>query len=303
LTGTDSGATATSGTITSADSIPYTGRNRFFRKGETITGSTSDAVGTIANAGTTEVINYIRGADVYDEDGDSNTSENRAIICGDPLHSEPAVVSYGDIDGDSATPDKVMVFFGANDGMLHAVNDEDGTEAWSFVPPDLLPELKKIIEESEHQYYVDSSPAVLIKDYNGNGIVDQIPTLVDGISYQDTVYLVCGERNGGTSYFALDVTVPTEPKFLWRIAQTAGTPVILRWMSRFRQNRSFCGELPRLPGRPLQPLRLLNSGKPGPPLDLVLLKHQIQTRTREQMLFSLEVDIVKPTQAEDVFLQ
>ena len=224
LTGTDSGATATAGTIT-ADSVPYTDKTGFFRAGETVTGGTSGAVGTIANAGTTEVIQYIRGADVYDEDGDNTTSDNRAIICGDPLHSEPAVVSYGDIDDDSATEDKVMVFFGANDGMLHAVNDEDGTEAWSFVPPDLLPGLKNIIEASEHQYYVDSSPAVLVKDYNGNGIVDTTSTTVNSIIYPaDIVYLVCGERKGGTSYFALDVTDPTTPKFLWRIAQTAGTP-------------------------------------------------------------------------------
>jgi hypothetical protein len=131
LTGTDSGATATSGTITSADFIPYTGRTGSFRKGETVTGSTSGAVGTIASAGTTELINYIRGADVHDEDEDNNTSENRAIICGDPLHSEPVVVNYGDLDSDG--DDEIMVFFGANDGMLHAVNDDYGSEAWLSV--------------------------------------------------------------------------------------------------------------------------------------------------------------------------
>ncbi|MBU0465927.1 MAG: hypothetical protein KKE12_20425, partial [Proteobacteria bacterium] len=120
---------------------------------------------------------------------------------------------------------KTMVFFGANDGMLHAVNDEDGTEAWSFIPPDLLPSLKRILEESEHQYYVDSSPAVLIKDYNKNGIIEPVSTIIDGVTYPaDIVYLICGERKGGTSYFALDVTIPAEPEFLWRIAQTAGNP-------------------------------------------------------------------------------
>lgn len=222
LTGSDSGATAKISSIVGSTDIFYTGKSGFFRKGETVTGGTSEAVGTITNAGTTEVIQYIRGADVYDEDGDGDITDNRNIICGDPLHSEPIIVNYGDIDSSSA--DTIMVFFGANDGMLHAVNDDDGTEAWSFIPPDLLPKLKNIIEASEHQYYVDSSPAILIKDYNNNGIIDTEETIIDDISYQDKVYLVCGERKGGTSYFALDVTVPTEPKFLWRIAQTAGIP-------------------------------------------------------------------------------
>jgi type IV pilus assembly protein PilY1 len=203
LTGSDSGATATISLVDDSK-ISYSGKTGFFRTGEVVTNGSGDS-GTIANAGTSEVINYIRGADVYDEDGDGDIVENRAIICGDPLHSEPAVVSYGD---------KVMVFFGANDGMLHAVNDEDGSEAWSFIPPDLLPKLKNIIEASGHQYYVDSSPAVLIKDYNKNGLIESA----------DTVYLVCGERKGGTSYFALDITDPDAPKFLWRIAQTDGFP-------------------------------------------------------------------------------
>ncbi len=223
LTGSDSNATATISLVNASD-IFYGGKTGFFRTGEVVTNG-SGASGTIASAGTTEVINYIRGADVHDEDEDNNTSENRAIICGDPLHSEPVVVNYGDLDKDPDTPDKTMVFFGANDGMLHAVNDEDGTEAWSFIPPDLLPSLKKILEESEHPYYIDSSPAVLIKDYNNNGIIEPVSTIINGVTYPaDIVYLVCGERKGGTSYFALDITIPEEPEFLWRIAQTSGTP-------------------------------------------------------------------------------
>ena len=224
LTGSDSGATATI-SLVNASNISYSGKIGFFRTGEVVTNAFGVS-GTIASTGTTELINYIRGADVHDEDEDGNTSENRRIICGDPLHSEPVVVNYGDLDNNPATPDKTMVFFGANDGMLHAVNDEDGTEAWSFIPPDLLPSLKRILEESEHQYYVDSSPAVLIKDYNKNGIIEPVSTIIDGVTYPaDIVYLICGERKGGTSYFALDVTIPAEPEFLWRIAQTDGTPV------------------------------------------------------------------------------
>ncbi|RZB38439.1 MAG: type IV pilus assembly protein PilY1 [Desulfobacteraceae bacterium Eth-SRB2] len=167
--------------------------------------------------GKDKVIYYVRGADVFDEDSDFNTigvatgdtAENRAIITGDILHSEPKVVRYND----STT----MVYFGANDGMLHAVLDSDGTEAWAFIPPDQLHRLKDMVEGTGHQYYVDSSPKAYITDVNKNGEVDGI----------DQVILVCGERKGGTGYFALDVTDPTAPKFEWRINQyddaTAGT--------------------------------------------------------------------------------
>lgn len=164
-----------------------------------------------------QIINYVRGADVLDEDEDGNITENREIITGDVLHSEPLVVKYN-----SST---AMVYFGANDGMLHAVNDSDGTEAWAFVPPDCLHGLKDMIEGSEHQYFVDSSPKVYINDANGDDVIDpnvdgSTDTNGDGdINFKDRdrVILVCGERKGGTSYFALDVTDPFAPEFLWRI--------------------------------------------------------------------------------------
>jgi type IV pilus assembly protein PilY1 len=167
---------------------------------------------------TAEIINYVRGADVTDEDDDADSTENRGIITGDVLHSEPLVLQYTYPDNTSTT----MVYFGANDGMLHAVLDvtdpnisvEDdetshGTEAWAFIPPDQLHRLKYMLEGLNHQYYVDSSPKAYFHDIDGDGLIDT----ADG----DKVILVCGERKGGTSYFALDVTQPLVPQFLWRI--------------------------------------------------------------------------------------
>ena len=164
-----------------------------------------------------QVIGYIRGADVFDEDTDGNTQENRAVITGDVLHSEPLVMQYRYPDNSS----KTMVYYGANDGMLHAVLDTEiasdgtevdyGTEAWAFIPPDQLNKLKEIIEGTSHQYFVDSSPKAYFEDVNKNGVIDS--------GEGDRIILVCGERKGGTSYFALDVTDPSAPLFLWRINQ------------------------------------------------------------------------------------
>jgi type IV pilus assembly protein PilY1 len=166
-----------------------------------------------------QIINYIRGADVFDQDKNTNTTENRIVITGDVLHSEPLVFHYRYSNGSA----KSYVFFGSNDGMLHAVKDADvntsgietnyGEEAWAFIPPDLLPKLKNIVEGTSHQYYVDSSPKAYFKDNNGDGIIDR----------EDKVILVCGERKGGSSYFALDITNPDSPQFLWRIDNTSST--------------------------------------------------------------------------------
>jgi type IV pilus assembly protein PilY1 len=177
-------------------------------------GLTSAVLGN-PNRSPADVINYVRGADVLDEDGDGDVTENRAVITGDVLHSELSIFQYTYEDKSS----KTMVYFGANDGMLHAVLDSTqstgtgpmnfGREEWAFIPPDQLPRLKALIEGFGHQTYVDATPRVYFKDMDKDGLVD----VKDG----DKVVLVCGERKGGFGYFALDVTDPLDPQYLWRI--------------------------------------------------------------------------------------
>ena len=173
-------------------------------------------------AGKDKVIQYIRGADILDQDGDLDVNENRPIITGDVLHSEPLVFTYRYADDSAVT----LVFFGANDGMLHAVLDttdpnvnvdgdetHHGTEAWAYIPSDQLIRLKDILEGSSHQDYVDGSPKVYFHDVDADGVLDT----GDG----DKVILVCGLRKGGSSYFALDITAPNDPQYLWRISPTS----------------------------------------------------------------------------------
>jgi type IV pilus assembly protein PilY1 len=176
-----------------------------------------------------QIVGYVRGADVFDADKDLDLTENRNVMTGDVLHSEPLVFHYRF----SADETHSYVFFGSNDGMLHAVKDSVsfsynqtdgdghtvritqetnyGSEAWAFIPPDLLPRLKDMVEGVGHQYYVDSSPKAYFKDVNHNGIIET----------GDQIILICGERKGGSSYFALDVTDPESPRYLWRIDKTS----------------------------------------------------------------------------------
>jgi type IV pilus assembly protein PilY1 len=171
-----------------------------------------------------QIISYVRGADVFDENNNGDVSENRAVILGDVIHSEPLVVTYL-LPDDSL---ESMVFFGANDGMVHAVLDSEvdpegsetlfGTEAWAFIPPDQLHRLREMVEGIGHEFFIDSSPKVFLKDINGDGKV----AAADG----DQAVLVCGERKGGTSYFALDISDPQSPRFLWRINPSNDGPIL-----------------------------------------------------------------------------
>ena len=53
---------------------------------------------------------------------------------------------------------------GANDGMLHILNEADGKPIVSYLPSAMLPHLGKLVKETyntDHQAYVDSTPKVL----------------------------------------------------------------------------------------------------------------------------------------------
>lgn len=183
------------------------------------------------------IIAFVRGADAYDEDGDTVLDENRQVVTADSLHGKPVVFTFvhqsaeGDPQIDSA---ETRVFFGANDGMLHAVDDSDGSEAWGFIPPDLLPGLQNMVYGVGHPIFIDSSPRLCfldrdrdgnIDDFNGNGFVD--------VEEDDRVLLVFGERGGGSAYHALDVTDPDAPVYQWGFSKDAAwgsAPQTVPWL-------------------------------------------------------------------------
>ena len=174
-----------------------------------------------------EIIEWARGADLRNEDGDLATDVRR--VMGDPIHSPPAVVIYG---GTAASPtiDDGMVYLTTNDGYLHAVDPVSGEEQWAFVPQEYLPQLKELYFNSPvpaKPYGLDGEIQVLKYDVNGDGIVD---------AATDRVILYFGTGRGGQRYYAIDVTDKDGPRFLWSIGpadlpgvgQTWSTPTITR---------------------------------------------------------------------------
>jgi len=122
---------------------------------------------------------------------------------------------------------KRIVLVGANDGMLHAFHSgtyqscdvntaicqyDEGTgeELWAFIPPDLLPKLKKAL--FEHHIFVDATP--MVRDI----WVDLNENYKKEWNEYKTVAII-GEREGGVHFSALDITDVEHPQFLWIFPQ------------------------------------------------------------------------------------
>ncbi len=169
-----------------------------------------------------DLIDWMKGRDVRDEDLDNDTTDARNAM-GDPLHSQPASVVYGG----SQTNPEVVVFVGTNDGYLHAFDGDTGRELWAFVPRELLGDMNRLFFDpaSNFKHYgIDGSVVPVVFDEDNNGVID---------GANDFVYLIFGMRRGGSSYYALDVTDKNSPDLLWvsrlpEFGQTWSTPVIAR---------------------------------------------------------------------------
>lgn len=113
-----------------------------------------------------------------------------------------------------------VVLAGANDGMLHAFSQKDGTERWAYVPTPVMKNMYKLADTSypdNHVYFVDGTPQ--IGDVKG---VDGWHTIVVG-----------GLNAGGKGYYALDVTDTENPKVLWEFSHpelglSFGNPIITK---------------------------------------------------------------------------
>jgi len=154
-----------------------------------------------------DIIDFLRGDD--SNDGGKYRDRNGWYL-GDIIYSAPAVVGHPRsffLENDYQTfrstylNRTTMVYVGANDGMLHAFNSSDGSEAWSFIPEHIRQYLTNLTLEACHKYYVDlTATASDVYDVawksGGN----------DWTGWKTV--LLGGNRLGGEEYFALDITDP-----------------------------------------------------------------------------------------------
>lgn len=136
----------------------------------------------------------------------------RSARMGDPLHTRSQIVSYGGTTGN-------VLFLATNQGFIHAVDINrptttgdtgGGTEIFAFMPYESVGNLHAQEQNSTsgtHIYGVDGPVTVWRQDFNADGIING----------SDKVYLYFGMRRGGSAYYAMDVTDPTDPQLLWKI--------------------------------------------------------------------------------------
>ncbi len=164
----------------------------------------------------TNIINWTRGTDTQNENSNASTTEMRPSVHGDVVHSRPVAVDYGGSTG-------VVVFYGANDGMLRAINGNQtasigiypaGSELWSFVAPEHYSRLKRIYDNSPMVSYPGlpvTTPVAQPKPYFFDGSVT---------AYQDsgagTVWIYASQRRGGRMVYAFNVSSPATPSLKWR---------------------------------------------------------------------------------------
>lgn len=167
-------------------------------------------------------INWCRGQDLSDENGNSSTTDARASFHGDVLHSRPAVINYnGNTTCSTIDDNDVYIFYGANDGFFRAVkggveagNPDGGKEAWAFIPGEMLGKLSTLQSNNvgDKPYFVDGSI--------GSYIEYTTTTCTGAQSFQKVskANVFLSMRRGGRLLYALDVTTPTVPRMLWKIS-------------------------------------------------------------------------------------
>ena len=179
---------------------------------------------TVSGLSKQDLINWVRAQNTQQNDNPTgNTTTVRGYLHGDVLHSRPAIINYNRT-GQSAGRD-IMAYYGANDGIFHAVkggdDDTDGYEKWGFVPVEHFGKFKRLYQMSPligtanpKPYFTDGSVGYYTYDANNDG------QLTTGLS-NDKAYVFLSMRRGGRFYYALDVIDPDAPKFLWKKTNTS----------------------------------------------------------------------------------
>jgi len=197
-------------------------------------------LGVASNAARDTLVSWVRGQNAGDGPPDSGlpllppvyqtynkpttaTGGLRPTVHGDVVHSRPLVINYG-----NGTADDVVVFYGAGDGLLHAVDGNQtgsgaGQELWSFIAPEFWTRLSRLRENTPLIAFPTVSPAITPtpteKDYFFDGGIGAYQER-DSSGAVSKVYLYPSMRRGGRMVYGFDASSKpspsTLPSLLWR---------------------------------------------------------------------------------------
>ena len=182
------------------------------------------------------LINFVRGTDYFDYDGDCNLTETRDHSMGDIYHSQLVVVGapsaetsfveknqeayFRSLKGYDTWAKSLenrteVIYAGSNSGMLHAFDAKTGKELWGFVPPLIAPKLPLIINTSLN---LSKGGSNSIFGVDGSIVVHDMFTkspLGGAKKWQTTLFAPYGR--GGNGFSVLDITDPLKPLHLYSI--------------------------------------------------------------------------------------
>ena len=192
------------------------------------------------------LIKFVRGYDVHREDA-ANVNSPRNSLLGDTFHSEIVYVGAprGGYSDDASNFGKSeayhrylkdyatfsgahklrrpQIYVGANDGMLHAF-DENLHERWAFIPPPVLTKLQGMLGvvggsagtgKSNSMFSVDGP--IMVKDVYIEATDTWKTVLLGGLGY------------GGKGYYALDITDADKPKHMFSFENDDTNKKVIYW--------------------------------------------------------------------------
>lgn len=201
--------TANSRNILTIDPTVTTGALKQFNSGNS--DITNAILGVSTDAERTEIINFVRGGEL------DASHPFYGWKLGDIFHTSPLSIATpnanffdrNDTSGTAWTDFRDanrrevgnggrIILVGANDGQLHAFKALDGSEIWSFIPPNLISQLKNIAHSThptslEHTYFVDG-PLSASEIWLGSGTIGSTNKSQNGAW---KTYLIVSQGRGG----------------------------------------------------------------------------------------------------------
>ncbi len=165
---------------------------------------------------TQDMIDWVRGKDVDDENLNLLRTEMRPSAQGDVVHSQPVAIDYGSTTG-------VVVYYGTNEGVFHAINGNQtnpvgstmpapGSELWGFIAPETVAKISRLRSNLPLVAIPGIDPLLSTpKDYFFDGSVSAYQN-----SSSNKAWIYATMRRGGRAIYAFDVSTPTSPTLKWR---------------------------------------------------------------------------------------
>jgi type IV pilus assembly protein PilY1 len=156
----------------------------------------------------------------------------RPSVHGDVLHSRPVVLNYVAKGANSSVGPHL--FYAANDGVLRAVKGgttaTDGYELWSFAAPEFFSKYRRLRYGLPELRTPGTPPGLIAstlpKDYFFDG---PIGAYEDTTTTPETKWIFVGSRRGGPVLYAFDVSIPTAPKFMWKLTSASHASLGQTW--------------------------------------------------------------------------